>query len=77
VSARGLVARARDALVARSGPLTRQLLLEPGRFGLGKVPSRLKPEATTGVVCGCCSTGCGLDVHLKDGVAVNLTPRTE
>jgi anaerobic selenocysteine-containing dehydrogenase len=77
MSARGLVARARDALVARSGPLTRQLLLEPGRFGLGKVPSSLKPEATTGVVCGFCSTGCGLDVHLKDGVAVNLTPRTD
>jgi assimilatory nitrate reductase catalytic subunit len=76
-AARGLVARARQTLVARSGPLTRQLLLEPGRFGLGKVPARLKPEATTGVVCGFCSTGCGLDVHLKDGVAVNLTPRTD
>ncbi len=71
------MARARQALVARSGPLTRELLLEPGRFGLGKVPARLKPEATTGVVCGFCSTGCGLDVHLKDGVAVNLTPRTD
>jgi anaerobic selenocysteine-containing dehydrogenase len=76
-AARDLVARARQTLVARSGPLTRQLLLEPGRFGLGKVPARLKPEATTGVVCGFCSTGCGLDVHLKDGVAVNLTPRTD
>ena len=25
------------------GPLTRQLLLEPGNFGLGKVPEKLKP----------------------------------
>ena len=65
-----------DKLVARSGPLTRQLLQEPGRFGLGQVPSRLKPDQTTGMVCGFCSTGCGLDAHLKDGVAVNLTPRT-
>src|SRR5687767_10341708 len=26
------------------------------------------------MVCGYCSTGCGLKVHLKDGEAVNLTP---
>ena len=25
------------------------------------------------MVCGFCSTGCGLKVHLKDGEAVNLT----
>jgi len=56
------------------GPLTEQLLLHPGEFGLGKVPARLKPDATTRSVCGFCSTGCSLDIHLKDGVAVNLTP---
>jgi anaerobic selenocysteine-containing dehydrogenase len=56
------------------GPLTRELLLEPGRFGLGRVPARLAPDATTNVVCGYCSTGCALTVHLKDGAAVNLTP---
>ena len=32
----------------------------PGGFGLGQVPARLKPDATTTVVCGFCSTGCGL-----------------
>ena len=26
------------------------------------------------MVCGFCSTGCSLDVHLRDGEAVNLTP---
>lgn len=57
-----------------NGPLTRELLLEPGRFGLGKVPARLQPSATTKMVCGYCSTGCSLDVHLKDGAAINLTP---
>ena len=56
------------------GPLTRELLLEPGRFGLGRVPARLAPDTTTNMVCGYCSTGCALTVHLKDGVAVNLTP---
>ncbi|MCM8535536.1 MAG: nitrate reductase [Lentisphaeraceae bacterium] len=58
------------------GPLTRELLLEPGSFGLGKVPEKQKPDATTTVVCGFCSTGCGLNLHLKDGQAVNLTPDT-
>ena len=59
------------------GPLTRQLLLKPGEFGLGKIPEKLSPDATTNVVCGYCSTGCGLNVHLKDGEAVNLSPSTE
>jgi assimilatory nitrate reductase catalytic subunit len=59
------------------GPLTRELLQSPGRFGLGKVPARLEPDATTTMVCGFCSTGCGLNVHLKAGEAVNLTPTTE
>ena len=58
----------------RDGPLTRELVREPGGFGLGQVPSRLKPDSTTPVICGFCSTGCSLDVHLRDGRAVNLTP---
>jgi assimilatory nitrate reductase catalytic subunit len=57
-----------------NGPLTQDLVLHPGDFGLGLVPSRLKPEATLRSVCGFCSTGCSLDLHLKDGVAVNLSP---
>lgn len=64
-------------LRAPDGPLTSELLLEPGRFGLGLVPARLAPDATTQMACGFCSTGCGLTVHLKDGVAVNLTPTPE
>src|SRR5262245_48511128 len=61
----------------RNGALTRELIREPGGFGLGQVPARLKPDAVTSMVCGYCSTGCSLDVHLRDGVAVNLTPTTE
>ncbi|HMP83113.1 MAG TPA: nitrate reductase [Verrucomicrobiota bacterium] len=56
------------------GPLTQDLVLHPGEFGLGHVPARLKPDATTRSVCGFCSTGCSLDIHLKDGAAVNLSP---
>ena len=76
-----LVDRVKDVtselLVARRGPLTRDLLLKPGAFGLGKVPARLAPDNTTSAVCGFCSTGCSLDIHLKDGQAINLTPRTD
>ncbi|WP_339911696.1 nitrate reductase [Symmachiella dynata] len=61
----------------RTGPLTRELLLKPGEFGLGKVPARQLPDATTNMVCGYCSTGCGLNVHLQEGTAVALTPTTD
>jgi assimilatory nitrate reductase catalytic subunit len=55
------------------GPLTRDLVLEPAAFGLGRVPARLQPDATATTVCGFCSTGCGLNVHLKNNEAINLT----
>ena len=60
-----------------TGPLSSDLTLHPGDFGLGKVPAKFKPDATTTMVCGFCSTGCGLNIHLKDGRAVNLTPATD
>jgi assimilatory nitrate reductase catalytic subunit len=59
------------------GPLTEELVRSPGRFGLGQVPERLAPDDTTTMVCGFCSTGCGLKVHLKDGHAVNLSAETD
>src|SRR3954464_13719216 len=58
----------------REGKLTHEMVLSPGRFGLGKTPKRLQPDATTSMVCGFCSTGCGLKIHMQDGKAVNLTP---
>ncbi|MBI5801794.1 MAG: molybdopterin-dependent oxidoreductase [Verrucomicrobia bacterium] len=60
-----------------TGPLTADLVRAPGEFGLGQVPARFKPDATTTVVCGFCSTGCGLNVHLKDGQAVNLSATSD
>ncbi|MGH7213457.1 MAG: molybdopterin oxidoreductase family protein [Tepidisphaeraceae bacterium] len=59
------------------GPLTRQLLQEPGGFGLGQLPLRLKPDATATSICGFCSTGCSLNIHLKNGQAVGLTPTVD
>ncbi len=65
----------RDSTLRRwTGPLTADLTLRPGDFGLGNVPARLAPQAVTSLVCGFCSTGCGLQAHLQDGRAVNLTP---
>ncbi len=58
----------------RDGRLTRELLLAPGGFGLGQVPRRLQPDATTTMTCGYCSTGCGLNVHLRQGEAIGLSP---
>ena len=67
----------KNLIRAFDGPLTEEVKLQPGAFGLGRVPSRLKPEQTTSTVCGFCSTGCSLEVHLQDGAAVNLTPDPE
>jgi anaerobic selenocysteine-containing dehydrogenase len=69
----GGFAALREPLRIHTGPLTAELVREPGRFGLGQIPARLQPDATTTIVCGYCSTGCGLTVHLKDGEAVNLS----
>jgi anaerobic selenocysteine-containing dehydrogenase len=58
----------------KNGRLTHEMVQSPGRYGLGKTPRRLQPDATTSMVCGFCSTGCGLKIHMRQGRAVNLTP---
>jgi anaerobic selenocysteine-containing dehydrogenase len=70
--------RAASELIRQTkGPLTRDLLRTPARFGLGQLPSKLAPDATTRTVCGFCATGCGLEVHLRDNQAVNLSPSSD
>jgi anaerobic selenocysteine-containing dehydrogenase len=66
--------RAKDLLRMENGALTRGLARTDGGFGIGQVPERLKPDATTNMICGFCSTGCSLNVHLKAGQAINLSP---
>src|SRR5688572_20715219 len=68
---------AKRLMRAPDGVLTRDLLRVPGKFGLGQVPERLAPDATTSMVCGFCSTGCSLSVHLKNGEAINLSPSSD
>ena len=61
-------------LHARDGSMTSELVLRPGAFGLGHVPARLRPSGTVNTVCGFCSTGCSLKVHLNEnGEAINLS----
>lgn len=64
------------SLYSPIGPYTEELLQQPAKFGLGMIPERLQPDATTNMVCGFCSTGCGLHIHLREGQAINLTPAT-
>ena len=70
--AKRLAAKARAGHRQWNGPLTEDLVLRPGEFGLGQVPGRLKPDGVATTVCGFCSTGCGLQVHLRGGEAINL-----
>jgi assimilatory nitrate reductase catalytic subunit len=63
-------------LFQRTGTHTRDLVRDPAPFGLGQLPKNQMPNATTAVTCGFCSTGCSLEVHLKDQEAINLTPNT-
>jgi assimilatory nitrate reductase catalytic subunit len=63
---------------AWEGPMTRELLRVPGKFGLGQVPVSVKPVGVAKAVCGFCATGCGLKVHLDaSGQAINVTPDPE
>lgn len=43
-------------------------------LGLGQLPTSVDADAVVRSVCGFCSTGCCLDIHLKGGQAVNITP---
>jgi len=69
-----VVSTAQKLIRRFEGPLTDQLVLEPARFGLGKVPARLQPDSIKRSVCGFCATGCSLSVHLRQGDVVNLSP---
>ncbi len=54
--------------------LSRDLIQQPSKFGLGQLPAKLQPDSVTTSVCGFCATGCGLKVHLKNNESINLTP---
>ncbi len=60
------------------GPMTRELVLEPARFGLGQLPVQAQPKSIARAICGFCSTGCGLKVHLDESKqAIGLSADTD
>ncbi len=63
-----------ELMRSHDGTLTEELRLKPNGLGLGHLPARMQPDALTTMVCGYCSTGCSLVVHMKDGKPINLTP---
>lgn len=70
----GLIKKAENLLRQFDGPLTRELIKKPAKFGLASMPERLHPDSTTSAVCGYCSTGCSLRIHRKGDQAINITP---
>jgi assimilatory nitrate reductase catalytic subunit len=75
--ARSVPATLGDLVHQHDGPLTQQLALHPAPFGLGLAPANRQPDAITTAVCGFCSTGCGLSLHLREGEAINVTPAAD
>lgn len=66
--------KAQMVLRSFDGPFTSELVREPGRFGLGQLPKSRLPAAVVKSICGFCSTGCGLKIHVDDkGQAINVT----
>ena len=63
-----------SVLHRREGPLTSELLQRPGEFGLGALPEVAQADSTASSICGFCSTGCQLLLHLWEGEAKTLTP---
>ena len=72
------LARKAESLIRQwNGKFTQDLVLQPGDFGLDRVPARLRPDDATDMVCGFCSTDCSLKIHLKEGQAINLSPTAD
>lgn len=55
------------------GPLTATLERARSEVVSVQVPKAKVPDAVVSSVCGFCSTGCSLKIHLKSGEAVNLS----
>ena len=53
---------------------SRELERATSPVGLGQLPLSQQPSSVVRSVCGFCSTGCSLDLHIVDGEAANVTP---
>lgn len=60
-------------LYQTKGKYTDELLQEESNLGLGRLPKRLQPDEVRASVCGFCSTGCNLNIHMKKNQPINVT----
>jgi assimilatory nitrate reductase catalytic subunit len=63
-----------NPLIQVAGSSMRKHLLRSGNPELRQAAAQRAPDTTATMVCGYCSTGCGLDVHLAEGEATGLSP---
>jgi len=56
------------------GKYSREKELGRAVNGSGLLPKRLLPDSIVKSICGYCSIGCSLDIHMKNGEAINLVP---
>ncbi len=64
-------------MLDRSGPLTQELRLNPPARGLpGQIDAHVG-SAIVRSVCGYCSTGCNLNIQLRGGQPVSLSPAAD
>ncbi len=67
------LAKEEATLFKKTGPLTAELAQQSG--SLGNLPAAQGvTQSTTQSICGFCSTGCSLTMHLGEDGAQNLTP---
>ena len=64
-------------LLQRTGPLTESIALSPSGFSPRLLPKQIQGDRATTSICGFCSTGCNLSVHLQGPEAIGLSPASE
>lgn len=64
----------KQVMVQTEGKWTEELAQTQSKVTQGKLPKRLLPDYTQSMICGYCSTGCNLEVHMKGHQAINVTP---
>ena len=67
----------RRLIYAPTGPLTRELLLNASVGGLSGQVDAHDADAIVRSVCGYCSTGCSLNIHMQNGSGVSISPTTQ
>lgn len=69
-----MIKHLKNIFYQEDGKYTRELHLENAPIIQGKLPRGMLPDGIHKMVCGFCATGCSLDVHIKEGQAINVTP---